>query len=222
MQLVNISGRVNRFQLGTNVPFDKVNQVQVMKRTIVATFLLLTSCAGMAQGEKTSEATMKELSADLAKLHEEVQAVYGVPMRAAYGKVGFYSLKVSTNKGAIYAGASDKAKVLTKPKFGETYEVLDKTSDWYAVRLEKPIGGLNSGWINASEVTPEYSFNVIGKKIMAVRETDKSLLDKAYERLVKSVTEMRNKYEKNPYVSITGFSIDVGIPPSVAISFEFK
>jgi len=43
-----------------------------------------------------------------------------------------------------------------------------------------------------------------------------------YQVIIKKMYDLEKKYENNPYVRISGFDINIGIPPSVTISLEFK
>ncbi|MDD5581312.1 MAG: hypothetical protein PHY16_18840 [Methylobacter sp.] len=114
---------------------------------------------------------------------------------------------------------------------GKKFPVIDKANGWYAVRLDEPIHGVRTGWLNAAEVVPEFSSETEGLvavgayKALAgtgAAQSSKSNMDQMYEMILQSVKEFKDKYETNPYVNGNGFSIDIGIPPSVNISFEFK
>ncbi len=43
-----------------------------------------------------------------------------------------------------------------------------------------------------------------------------------YELIIYKMRALKLKYENNPYIRITGFSINIGIPPSVTVAMEFK
>ncbi|HEX4045504.1 MAG TPA: hypothetical protein VHZ76_07560 [Gammaproteobacteria bacterium] len=43
-----------------------------------------------------------------------------------------------------------------------------------------------------------------------------------YEIIINKMRALKMKYENNPYIRIVGFDINIGIPPSVTISIEFK
>jgi hypothetical protein len=43
-----------------------------------------------------------------------------------------------------------------------------------------------------------------------------------FNPIIKEMKDLSNQYKNNPYVKITGFSVNVGMPPSVTISLEFK
>jgi hypothetical protein len=42
-----------------------------------------------------------------------------------------------------------------------------------------------------------------------------------YEILINEVKKVKEKYNDNPYVEVTGFSVDTSIPPSININFYF-
>ncbi|HLJ20107.1 MAG TPA: hypothetical protein VKU84_07910 [Stellaceae bacterium] len=46
--------------------------------------------------------------------------------------------------------------------------------------------------------------------------------DRKRDALLKRATELRDKYRNNPYIEVKGFSIEIGISPSLTIDFEFK
>lgn len=46
--------------------------------------------------------------------------------------------------------------------------------------------------------------------------------DRKRDALLKRATELRDKYRNNPYITVAGFSIEIGISPSLTIDFEFK
>ena len=41
-------------------------------------------------------------------------------------------------------------------------------------------------------------------------------------QLVERMTRLRDTFKDNPYVGITGFAVNIGIPPSVSLNVEFK
>ncbi len=43
-----------------------------------------------------------------------------------------------------------------------------------------------------------------------------------YNKIIYKMRELKKKYQNHPYIKITGFDINIGIPPSVTISIEFK
>ena len=49
-----------------------------------------------------------------------------------------------------------------------------------------------------------------------------SATERIYSKIAASVNQVRLKYEANPYVGISGFSVDMSVPPGLSIQFEFK
>ncbi|MFU0507738.1 hypothetical protein [Pseudaminobacter sp. NGMCC 1.201702] len=47
-------------------------------------------------------------------------------------------------------------------------------------------------------------------------------LDSWWEELIKKARNMKERWADNPYVSVTGFSLSLSIPPSIDVEFEFK
>jgi len=46
--------------------------------------------------------------------------------------------------------------------------------------------------------------------------------DRKRDALLKRAADLRDKYRNNPYIEVKGFSIELGISPSLTIDFEFK
>jgi hypothetical protein len=46
--------------------------------------------------------------------------------------------------------------------------------------------------------------------------------DRKRDALLKRAAALRDTYRNNPYIEVTGFSIEIGISPSLTIDFEFK
>ena len=70
-----------------------------------------------------------------------------------------------------------------------------------------------SGWIKADAGVP-VKISQIGY-IESFKKEIKQLI-------VEKVHTMYVEYKNNPYFLITGFSIEVGLPPSANLDFEFK
>ena len=71
---------------------------------------------------------------------------------------------------------------------------------------------------------------VIKNKHINMKNTDKHPQGAAqsnsspdfYEGIINKMRALKIKYDKNPYIRITGFDINIGIPPSVSVAIEFK
>jgi hypothetical protein len=192
-----------------------------MKIKIFVLLALIIVAPAYAGEPKSFDAAMKELAGDLAKLHTEIQSAYqtevvamGFPAVIDLYRPKFVS--VTADKGTVYIGADAKAPIVQTVQKGQKFKVVDKVSDWYAVAFDQPVHGMETGWVKAAQVVPQTYFPI------STAPPDKSLTDRVYEKIVASVKAFRDRYETNPYVTVKGFSVDISVPPSVSISFEFK
>ena len=186
-----------------------------------------------AESQKSFDDTLQELSKDLASLHAEVQEAtkqqtFAAAAAEVWNAKAATDVTVSKHETKIFTGANSNAAVLTKATQGESFPVVDKVGDWYAVALPNPeliadmkknpalIADLKGGWISASDVVPER------KPVSASTAPSTSSGAEIYNKILEKIKAIRDTYENNPYVSVSGFSINLGIPPSVDISFEFR
>ncbi|PYS29756.1 MAG: hypothetical protein DMG11_07910 [Acidobacteria bacterium] len=122
-------------------------------------------------------------------------------------------VKVTGDKVPARVGGSSNARIAWNADTGEMFRVVDKVTDWYAV--ERPGRGPQQvAWMPASSVVP--SPYPQGTQSAPSRTTE------LYNTLTTYVTTMRDKYKDNPYLFIGGFSVHVGVPPSVTVNFTFK
>lgn len=192
-----------------------------MKIKIFLLLVLIISAPAYADEPKSFDAAMTELAGDLAKLHAEIQSAYQTEIMAMGGPdvIGMYRprfVNVTADKGTVYTGADAKAAIIQTVQKGQKFKIIDKVTDWYAVAFDQPVHGMDTGWVKAAQVVPQTYFPV------STVPPDKSFTDRIYEKIVASVKVFRDTYEKNPYVRVKGFSVDISVPPSVSISFEFK
>lgn len=182
-----------------------------MKLVSGAILLIVWVGAAYAEEPKNLEAAMSDLANDLADLQKDVELVS--QKSAADSFATLRRVKITGKSVPVYKGAADFSGILTKLPEGKVLPVVDKAGEWYAVDLEKTNTGYASGWVNASSVVPE---------TYSVQTKTTSLTDIAYQKVMDKVKELKEKYQNNPYVRVTGFSVDVASPPAVSISFEFK
>lgn len=190
---------------------------------IVLSIIVIPGVA-LGQGQQTLEDTLREVSKDLASLHQEVQDAYRAQtdpsLRFPFAALD-YRILITSNDSAIRAGADDRTFVLNKPSRGTSFKVVDKVGDWYAVTLDRPTKGQTTGWVKAAMVAPEVI--KLAPTGMAVDPgKQETVSDRIYEQITKSVTAIREKYKNNSYLRVTGFTVNVALPPSVTVSFEFK
>lgn len=51
-----------------------------------------------------------------------------------------------------------------------------------------------------------------------IEDTANNAMDEA----INYISELHQQYKDDPFVAITGFNVNVGVPPSVGVTFEFK
>ncbi len=162
--------------------------------------------------EKIPSDVLKELSRDLAEINKlilERQAT----TQAREGLVGYYTkIRVTKDTAYAYAGASWEAGKIAQFAAGKVLPVIDKAGPWYAVDL----GEEKTGWVNATQVVP----TGIGPKPFFAAADD--LSTRIYTLLTNKLAELKEKYEKNLYIKVKGFSVSLGMPMSVTIDFEFR
>jgi hypothetical protein len=179
---------------------------------IVAILSVAWVAAAQAEQPKTLETTMGDIAADLTTLQREVEI--GSPKYAAYALPSLRRIKLTGKNVPIYKGADQTSGVLMKLSEGKVLPVLDKAGEWYAVGLDQTNTEFKSGWVHASAVVPEsYTFQA---------QQVQSTSDAMYQRVMDRVRGLKEKYQNNPYVRVTGFSVDITVPPAVSIAFEFK
>ena len=101
--------------------------------------------------------------------------------------------------------------MLLTVKKNQTFPVIDRAGDWYAVALPEKTQGFSTGWVAATDVVP------------TLRTPSGTLAAEGiFNDLTERAVRLRETYQKNPYFSITGFAVNVGVPTSVSINFEFK
>jgi hypothetical protein len=187
------------------------------KHWIVCLLFISTSCVA-AEGSGGLDQTLRGVASDLAAMQKEIQSASSDAkiQQEFAGPRGFQYVTITRDNASLQYGADKSATLYSKATAGQTFKVVDKASDWYAVKLETPGKGIDAAWVNAADVTP--NFRTLG----STTEKNANVTDRLYEQIMESVKKVKDKYDRNPYVSVSGFSVNVGIPPSVTVSFEFK
>jgi len=183
-----------------------------MKRVMVAILSVTWVAVAHAEQPKNLETTMSDIASDLATLQKDVELVS--PKHAAYALPSLKRIKLTGKNVPIYKGADKSTGVVINLSEGKVLPIVDKVGEWYAVGLDQPNTEFKAGWVHASAVVPEtYSFQT---------QQVQSASDTMYQRIMDKVKRLREKYQNNPYVRVTGFSVDISVLPAVSISFEFK
>lgn len=194
--------------------------------------LLLALCSpfvALAQTAPIPKDVVDRLAKDLANLQREVQAAQ-VQQQATNPKPALMGLIV-TEPTFLRTGAADKASTLYQVNKGTTFPVVSQVGDWYAVQMDEPYKGFNTAWVKAAAAVPvtqdflRRGSSTMGSSTMGIA-TDvvpggSSVSDALFARLAESAAGFRQSYQNNPYITVTGFVVNV-MPPSVSINFEFK
>lgn len=181
-----------------------------MNRLVASVLILVIATTAWADDKRNLDSTMDGLAADLSALQKDVESTTTAP-QAHYSNT-VKRVRLTQANAAIYNGADRSSEVLTNFPMGKTLPVVDKAGDWYAVLLDNKVGEYQVGWVPASAVVPE-TFNLTPPP---------PIKSDTYQKLMDNVKSLKEKYSNNPYVKVTGFSVDIGIPPAVSIDFEFK
>ncbi len=60
-----------------------------------------------------------------------------------------------------------------------------------------------------------------GRMLMSLAPAE-TWWDRKLAGLLRRASELRDKYRNNPYIEVTGFSVTIGMSPSLTIAFNFK
>jgi len=189
------------------------------KLILLICIIILIVSSSYAEDKELLDTTLKGIASDLAQLQKEIENAY-IQQAGIYPYTHHLApfpnyVKITNEKGKLRTGADYSAPILMNASKGALYKVIDKVGNWYAVALPKPKEGIESAWVSTTDVTPLISPVQTGY-------AKQSIIEKMYEKIMESVKKIRDKYQNNPYVSVSGFSIDIGMPPSVSVSFKFK
>jgi hypothetical protein len=135
--------------------------------------------------------------------------------------------QITADAAALYADADPNAEIINTAKEGETFVVLDRVKDWYGIapaitytpgQGEAYFGANVISWVRERDVSIKATFhpeNTLRPVQVAPRLT-------SYERLAQQAIAIKRRSDNNPYMRVTGFTVQLGPLPSVSISFEFK
>jgi hypothetical protein len=178
-----------------------------MRHFILIALLFFGSASAQNTVDGGLDKSMQSLASDLANLQREIHA----DSNQAIAGEGVASVQVKKNGARVYTAADKSSGEIKALKAGATLPVVNKVDDWYVVNLSGE-GDHKFGWVQADWVAPkDYNFT-----------TKVSNEEDIYQKVISRIQDFKRKYDDNDYVRVSGFSVDVGIPPSVNISFEFK
>jgi hypothetical protein len=169
------------------------------------------------------------LAKDLANLQSEILAAQqqAAAQEAAQAKGARKTVEVTRN-AEVLGGADPSAPAEFTALKGADFWVLDKQNGYYAVVRDDG----KTGWIPASDVKPyfknpmqngdwdpwgngHYNYKMVVANAPSVQE-------RLFQTITESAVKFRDSYKNNPYFQVSGFTIVMGVTPSVDISFTFK
>lgn len=183
---------------------------------VITVFIVFVFSNVNAEEKTIPKEAFDELAVELSKLHKEVMAIqqtYFMKGMVAYGQYQPDYRFVLTKNTKIYSGAATFADPLYEKSHGAIFNVVDKMPGWYAVELGESVHGISVGWVQAGTGVPE---------IIAAVETSKQNVGGAYEALTLAAKKFRDKFQNNPHIRVTGFSINISMSPGLSLDFEFK
>lgn len=191
-------------------------------RVLVFGFLLaLFVHPALAQEVGTiPEDVLLDLSRDLADLNRQVLQLQEAQAEAQAAVIRPSKVIVTSDSASVKAGAGGWFidTVFTANK-GQAFDVVDKVSDWYAIKSYPA----KVGWIKASNVVPDIPIRLTAGSPTGVPVIGSpSSTEDVFRSLTEGATKLRDKWKNNPHVFVKGFSVKLGLPPSLDISFEFK
>jgi uncharacterized protein YgiM (DUF1202 family) len=168
-----------------------------------------------------------KLASDLAKLQVGIQATQQL---AASSPVQNQIL-VTSDAANVLSGATPSASKEFVAKKGEKLFVLDRANDYYAVATDNG----RTGWIMAADVKPETnayntafwqtwnpSTTTAAPAVQNGPPQDSGVAARIFKSLTEQAVQFRDSYKDNKYMFVSGFTVHVGIPPSVDLAFTFR
>ncbi len=197
--------------------------------TLLALGLVPLSVIGQTQ--EIPQSARDELAKDISGFQALIAAAQqkqqaALASRSLFGALGAGSVAITSPAATVYAGADDKTAMIFKAKKDQTFPIIDRAGDWYAIGFKDKIKGQVTGWVPAKDVVPRPSQTM---QQALFSDTGAAIRDYIYgeaEELFRKATEeairLRDKYRSNQYFAVSGFSITIGVPPSASLDFTFK
>jgi hypothetical protein len=108
-----------------------------------------------------------------------------------------------------YSSPDEHTTPIANLNLQEQYTIVGKSGDWLAVQFEKSGTSSKVGWVQQAAV--------------ATGATEEAgWWDRQILSLLEEAAALKQEYDTNPYVTVTGFSMSLSFPPSLDVQFEFK
>jgi hypothetical protein len=187
----------------SSLPLNATTWDIAMRTFLTASVALLLLC-GPALADDTKhipQDVLDQLQKDLQKLRPEQP-----PSETPEPMLAFKVIKPDV---LAYPVPDPTSTATHKFGTGDSFKVLAAKKGWVGVQFQA-----KTLWMMADEgdLTKSIS-DPLGVQ---------SWWDEQVARLLKQAADLKAKWDKNPYVSVKGFSLDVGLDPSITIEFEFK
>lgn len=191
------------------------------------------------------DATMQQVAKDLADLQATYDEAINKNESAPELMVYSTSAIVEDPGFSLRAAPKDSAKVIKVVQQGERFKVVDITSDWaYVVTaasseneseataavtgylpIRKGIVLQNTIWPQAQSAEYFIKPTIGGTKYQYIPPTASSsspTTQSFYDAITRKATAIKESYENNPDIQVNGFSVEIGVTPSISIQFQFK
>lgn len=197
-----------------------LNALHLQSPRTCAFALAVAACVApvlAAAQESIPPEVLQKLGSDLSALQATVESAQPDGQASDWSRLLSKPLNVLVTGAAptLRLGADQSAQVVAQLTAGQSLPVIDKADGWYAVKLGGGGGGQTVGWISAAEAVPEPIPLPNGWSARKVAED-------AVRRVTTEVARLKDAYKNNPYVQISGFTVNVGVPLSVSVNFDFK
>lgn len=172
---------------------------------VLALFMPLQS---IAQEGSVPQPVLDAFAKDLA----DMQSIVDKEQRAYLYSHAYLSANIATlsvERAPLRSAPTESSAVIATSEQGQQFRVLERSRDW--IRVEPVSSALPSlsGWVKARELNLRPSYASAQHQDM-------------FFRLANKAQKIKDRWRNNPYILVTGFTIEIGVPPSVSIEFAFK
>jgi hypothetical protein len=161
-----------------------------------------------------------KLARDLAALQAKIQTIQAT-QELAEKILSVKQLLVTSDNAKVLNGADADASKEFSAKKGDIFSVLDRANNFYAVAADNG----KTGWITAGSVKPIarlVKVNDTSYPATPSAQENSGMTERIFKALTEQAVQFRDSYKDNQYMYVSGFTVHVGIPPSVDLAFTFR
>lgn len=178
---------------------------------IVSLLLFVLPLTVLGQTEGIPKSVTDQLSRDLSELQKTVLEAQAPQQPSGLGVATAFGKRVAvTETTSLRAAATDTAPTMYRVTKGEVLPVVAESPGWYAVTTNQPVQGPTTAWLRAGFALP-----------VVESAPQPAVIDNVFQKLTEHAARFKQSYQNNPYVTVSGFQVNL-VPPSIAINFEFK